>query len=92
VEISVEDRSGYHRNTPEGVMLKSLNEYKVGGLRDTAPPSKVRVYKVNKDGSKGKLIRVEQSDTFEHLKEMNSFKWGHLGHMSESTGGMKSNG
>jgi hypothetical protein len=88
----MEDRSGYHRNTPEGIMLKSLNEYKVGGLRDTIPPLPVRVYRANPDGTCGIFLRIETGETYEHYKEIGAFNWGHLGHMSEAQGGLKSNG
>jgi hypothetical protein len=82
----------YVRNTPESFMPTGLNEFKVGGLRDSVPPPKVRVYKVKPDGSKGELIREENGDTFEHYKDTRSFNWGHLGNMSEADGSIKTNG
>jgi hypothetical protein len=88
----VNNYHNYVRNTPESFMPNGLMDFKVGGLRDSLPPPKVRVYKANKDGSKGELIREEDGDTFEHLKESKSFNWGHLGHMSEANGRIETSG
>jgi hypothetical protein len=88
----MQDYSSSHRNLPEGAIPKSLYEFKVGGLRDSAPPPPVRVFKMNPDGTPGELIRVEDGMTFEHYKDTKSFNWGNLHNMSESDGSIQTDG
>lgn len=42
---------------------------RVIGLRDAAPPQPVQVFRLNPDGSKGKLLRVEMPIRFEDMKK-----------------------
>ncbi len=44
-----------NRNTPEGLLPKSLAKRNVAGLRDYSLPSEMRIYKVNPDGTVGEL-------------------------------------
>jgi len=82
----------YYRNIPAGMMPKTLSEFRVAGLRDSAPPPLVRVFKANKDGTPGELLRIENGDTFEHYKDTKSFNWGHLGNISEADGRIQTDG
>jgi len=41
----------------------NANRKKVPGLRDEAPNGEIKVFKLNADGSKGKLLRTEPSYT-----------------------------
>ena len=38
----------------------------VAGLRIAAPPSEVRVYRANPDGTKGELLRIEEPKERKH--------------------------
>lgn len=76
----------YYRNNPPGMLSKTLSEFRVAGLRDSAAPPPVRVYRVNPDGTKGDLIRVEPGKTFEEARTRSAYNWGDLVHMQESSG------
>ena len=45
----------------KGFLPKNKMQLRVPGLRDYAPPSDVRVFKMNTDGSKGEYLRTEES-------------------------------
>ncbi len=76
----------YYRNIPAGMMPKTLSEFRVAGLRDSAPPPLVRVFRANPDGTPGELLRIEQGFTYEDAKTKGSYRWGDLSHMSEVDG------
>ncbi len=42
-----------------GRLLASSIERRVYGLRDSAPPSEVKVFRARPDGTPGKLLRIE---------------------------------
>ena len=46
-------------NMPRNPLSRGGFESLVAGLRTEAPPSEVRVYKANPDGTVGELLRIE---------------------------------
>lgn len=49
---------------PRSFLPHSRAERAVNGLREFAEPSEVKVYQQNPDGSRGKLLRIEQAKHF----------------------------
>ena len=44
---------------PQNLFIMSRSRKLVPGLRDSVPPSDVKVYRMNDNGEKGELLRIE---------------------------------
>ena len=51
-----------------GIIPKSKFGQMVNGLRDSEPPSEIKVYRANPDGSRGEFLRAESPPVYPYSR------------------------